>query len=76
MKDHLRAPHRWLVGMGQDELGYIVPPYNFVLDDVDPWFSEAEGDHYEETNALGPLFAPTLDEQYTLLMGWIEDNGL
>jgi hypothetical protein len=76
MKDHLQAPHRWLVGMGQDELGYIVPPYNFVLDEVDPWFSEAEGDHYEETNSLGPLFAPTLDEQYTLLMGWIADNGL
>ncbi len=76
MKDHLTAQHRWLVGLGQDQLGYIVPPYNFQLDEINPWFDEADGDHYEETNSLGPLFAPSLDAEYGKLTGWLDANGL
>jgi hypothetical protein len=42
-----------LLGLGQDESGYLIPPYNFVLDEVAPWIAEAPGDHYEETNSIG-----------------------
>ena len=61
-----------LIGLGQDELGYIVPPYNFVLDDRQPWFDEAEGDHYEETNSLGPRTADLVSDELARLSSWAE----
>ena len=73
MKDLLQG-HRWIVGMGNDELGYFVPAYNFQLDEVVPWFDEAEGDHYEETNSLGPDTAPLLAEEAEQLMSWVREN--
>jgi hypothetical protein len=39
-----------------------VPGYNFILDDTVPYFDEAPGDHYEETNSLGPNTAGQVDE--------------
>lgn len=45
---------QWLLGLTQDELGYLMPDYNFILDPDVPYLSEAEGHHYEETNSLGP----------------------
>ena len=47
-------------GLTFDFVGYIVPPYNWVLSDKSPYFMEAEGDHYEETNSIGPLAAPQI----------------
>ena len=52
--------HRMTFGLTMDFLGYIVPRYNWVLDEKDPWFSEAPGDHYEETNSIGPLAEPQI----------------
>lgn len=49
-----------VVGLANDEIGYIVPPSDFVLDAQLPYFREAEGDHYEETNALGLACAKDL----------------
>ena len=54
LKERMNADHNWIVGLGNDELGYIIPEYNFELDDRIPYIDEAEGDHYEETNSLGP----------------------
>ena len=45
-------------GMTHDFIGYIVPRYNWVLDDKKPYLEEAAGDHYEETNSIGPLAEP------------------
>ena len=45
---------QWSLGLTQDELGYIMPDYNYVLDENAPYLEEAPGDHYEETNSLGP----------------------
>jgi hypothetical protein len=53
IQDMLSSEHPWIVGLGNDELGYIVPEYDFLLDDRLPWFNEPDGDHYEETNSLG-----------------------
>lgn len=41
------------VGLANDELGYIIPPSDYVLAEDAPYFKEAEGDHYEETNSVG-----------------------
>ncbi len=43
-----------LFGLAEDTLGYIVPAWNYVLDDSTPYLEEATGDHYEETNSVGP----------------------
>jgi hypothetical protein len=50
--------HRMVFGVAQDFVGYIIPPYNFVLSsDGVPYLNEAPGDHYEETSSLGPRAA-------------------
>ncbi len=52
------------LGLTNDELGYFVPSYDYVLHPQDPYFSEADGDHYEETNGLGPTTMDRLLEEY------------
>ena len=52
--------HRMTFGLTMDFLGYIVPRYNWVLDEKNPYFEEAKGDHYEETNSIGPLAEPQI----------------
>jgi hypothetical protein len=69
-EDRLQGALRLLVGLGNDELGYIIPPFQFELHDTVPWFDEAEGDHYEETNALSPTMGPRLDEELVRLTTW------
>jgi hypothetical protein len=46
--------YAFVAGLTQDFLGYIVAGFNFVLDPQNPYFAEAAGDHYEETNSIGP----------------------
>ncbi|HUH05301.1 MAG TPA: hypothetical protein VML75_25055, partial [Kofleriaceae bacterium] len=43
------------LGLAEDMIGYIVPSYNYQLDSNTPYIEEADGDHYEETNSVGPL---------------------
>jgi hypothetical protein len=62
--------HAWILGLGNDELGYIIPEYNFQLHENIPWFEQAEGDHYEETNSLGPSLAGAVQEKAWMLMDW------
>ncbi len=46
-----------IVGLCNDELGYIIPPSNFLLNDDLPYIeavTDAKGEnHYEETNSTG-----------------------
>lgn len=49
-----KAQYRWLIGLGQDEVGYVVPEYDYIVDPANPYIDEASpGDHYEETNSVG-----------------------
>lgn len=51
------------VGLTNDELGYIVPPSDFVLNEELPYISTVEDsaeNHYEETNSIGPALAPII----------------
>jgi hypothetical protein len=75
LKEQMGAAHGWIVGLGNDELGYIIPPYNFILSDRLPYLDEAEGDHYEETNSLGPETAPRVLEMAATLLEWSADGG-
>ena len=74
LEDRLSGSMQWIIGLGNDQLGYIVPPYDFVLDDTNPWFDQAEGDHYEETNSLGPQTAPLIDAEAQALIEWVDTN--
>jgi hypothetical protein len=68
--DAYTRPHRWLVGLGNDELGYLIPAYDFVLHDRTPYLQQADGDHYEETNAPGPDATDIVLTETARLLGW------
>jgi hypothetical protein len=68
--ERMDAEHTWVLGLGNDELGYIIPEYNFVVADPGAYLFEAGGDHYEETNSLGPNTAALLDEAIDKLTTW------
>lgn len=51
----------FVLGLANDEIGYIVPGHDFVLDEERPWVEKAKcGSHYHETNSLGPRTGPLL----------------
>lgn len=70
LKERMGAEYNWVLGLGNDELGYIVPAYDFKVDENSPYLAEPEGDHYEETNSTGPNAAPLVDEHADLLLTW------
>jgi hypothetical protein len=70
----LDSEHNWIVGLGNDEIGYIIPEYDFVINPVSPYIDQADGDHYEETNSLGPATAGLLDEAVRKLLSWQHDS--
>ncbi len=69
LKDRMEADYRWIIGLGNDELGYIIPGYDFELAS-NAYFDEAPGDHYEETNSLGPETAARVDTIAEKLTTW------
>ena len=56
-------------GLTPDELGYFIPAYDYELDDRQPYIEEASGDHYEETNSIGPTVVERVEEHLTVLLG-------
>ena len=65
LRERLPGDYEVIVGLGNDALGYLVPPYDFQTGLI-PYYQEAEGDHYEETNAVGDvvdLILDVIDEQ-------------
>ncbi len=61
-----RCEHNFVLGLCNDELGYIIPENDFYLHEWLPYFNNAVDDsgreHYEETNSLGPDAAGTILE--------------
>jgi hypothetical protein len=74
LKDDMGADYNWILGLGNDELGYIVPPYNFKLNQAAPYILEDFGDHYEETNSLGVDTAPKILEEAAILIDWMNEQ--
>ncbi len=69
LQDRLGAD-AWIVGMGSDQLGYLIPAFQFVVDPVLPYLEEADGDHYEETYSLGPETWTLLEQGAHELLDW------
>jgi hypothetical protein len=67
LKDIIPGDTIFLLGLGMDELGYIVPNYDYILDEGAPYVAEADGDHYEETNSVGPNIYDDVIENLTIL---------
>lgn len=53
LKDRLRGRHRFVIGLANDEIGYILPAYDFVTSDTLLMEPHPPGHHYEETNSVG-----------------------
>ena len=55
------------VNLANDELGYIVPPSDFIVHPTNPYFQRYEvngEDHYEETNSVGKQCAAKIAEAF------------
>ena len=65
-------PDLLIFGMADDEIGYIVPPDDFLLNGTNPYFERTDDRHgrrhYEETNSLGPNTAQTIADTFTQMM--------
>ncbi|MBQ2433962.1 MAG: hypothetical protein II266_05985, partial [Clostridia bacterium] len=57
-----------IIGLANDELGYIVPPSDFLLNEKLPYIERRRDgrgeDHYEETNSVGPECAIRIAEAF------------
>ena len=62
--------------LGEDFLGYIIPRFNFVVHPVLPYIFEAQGDHYEETNCIGPDSEDHLYGAMSAITRWRPDAGM
>jgi hypothetical protein len=71
LRDRMEGDYRMVFGLGLDHIGYVVPPYDFKLDPSSPYSSQAPGDHYEETESIGPNTEPRLVETARQLIEWI-----
>lgn len=61
LSEMARCEHNFVLGLCNDELGYIIPENDFFLHEWLPYFNNAVDEsgrkHYEETNSLGPKAA-------------------
>ena len=55
-----------IIGLANDELGYVLPPNDFILHEYAPYLENGrdihDRRHYEETNSLGPDTAKIIAE--------------
>lgn len=61
LRQTLPGTYHVLAGLTDDELGYLVPSYDFRWIDGAPGLVEAPGDHYEETNSISDSVAKILE---------------
>lgn len=54
LKEMIRKPLKLVVGLANDELGYLVPEYDFKVRGNLTLSPRPPGHHYEETNSIGP----------------------
>lgn len=61
-----------IFGLANDELGYVLPPNDFMLNEDTPYLDRAIDRfgrrHYEETNSMGPETASIIAENFKTLM--------
>jgi len=66
-----------IVGLANDELGYIVPPSDFMVHPTEPYFTKIvdykNENHYEETNSVGPKCAQVIADIFESLITALEN---
>ncbi|KAF0243420.1 MAG: hypothetical protein FD180_3404 [Planctomycetota bacterium] len=69
LRELLNAPVEMIVGLANDELGYILPEYDFEVNDKSATLEpHPPGDHYEETNSLGKETAKRVMDGFAELL--------
>jgi len=53
LKDLMRGRHKIVIGLANDEIGYILPAYDFKTTPTLLMRPHPAGHHYEETNSIG-----------------------
>jgi hypothetical protein len=69
----LRGPHRMMIGLANDELGYIIPKRQW--DEKPPFCYGRKKAQYGEANSLGPDTAPLLCGAFKELMSEEKTDG-
>ena len=68
-----------IVGLSNDEIGYIVPPSDFLLNENMPYLEKTmdyKGEnHYEETNSVGPECANRIADTFAAILKEIKLSG-
>jgi len=72
LADMTECRHKFVIGLCNDELGYILAENDFLLNETLPYINKAtddmDRDHYEETNSTGPETGKIiLDETESLI---------
>ncbi len=71
-----KDPNLLIFGVSNDFTGYVVPPNDFLLHETAAYVERAKDHmgrgHYEETNSLGPLTAPTIAAVFGSIMERVE----
>ncbi|MCQ2462438.1 MAG: hypothetical protein MJ177_03415 [Clostridia bacterium] len=61
-----------IFGLANDELGYVIPPNDFMLNDIQPYLDKAVDRHgrrhYEETNSTGPYTAQAISDNFKKIL--------
>lgn len=67
LSDMTDCRHKFVIGLCNDELGYILAENDFMLNETMPYINKAtddmDRDHYEETNSTGPETGRIILEQ-------------
>ncbi len=61
LRDLMPGKFKFVFGLANDELGYIIPKSQW--DNKAPWIYQAEKETYGEVNSLGPETAPLLHQK-------------
>lgn len=68
-----------IFGLANDELGYVLPPNDFMLHPTQPYLDTPRDRlgrrHYEETNSLGPQTAQVLADCFADMMETVGKQG-
>ena len=68
----LDAQYPMIWGTTNDMLGYMLPAFDYELAERGAYIEEAPGDHYEETNSVGPEAWPEMERHIVGILVWKE----
>lgn len=68
LRQRLGTKHGIVVSLANDEIGYLVPEYDFQATPSRSMLPQPKGTHYEETNSIGPRATGILLKAYDALL--------